>query len=173
MTTSPDAPLAPTKAPAEPNLLAEVATVIVAECLEALDADAGFVATLSEDRQTLEVSRVTRYSHNPVHLTLPLDAPYPLAETVRARQPLFITSNEQLACDHPGLVRVQAEDHACATLPLFDHDGELLGAINLGFDEPHAFSEEELDVILRLGRHVADAMSLARRVEAEIRRRRV
>ncbi len=167
MTTSPDTAAAASQAPAESNLLAEVATVIVAECLEAVDADAGFVATISDDGGALEVWRVTRYSHNPVHLTLALDSPYPLAETVRLRRPLFITSNEQLACDHPGLVRVKAEDHACATMPLFDENGEVLGAINLGFDEPHVFSGEEVEVFERLGRHCADAMSLARRVETE------
>ena len=156
----------------EPDLVADVATVIVAQCLEALDADAGFVATVDEKRQRLNVARVTPFSETPVRLELPLDAPYPLAETVRTRQALFIESNERLTCDHPRLVRVAAEDHACATLPLFDTDGgELIGALNLGFDEPHAFSDEELELIDLLGRRCAEAMSLARRVEAEITRR--
>jgi hypothetical protein len=42
---------------------------------------------------------------------------------------LFIASNEQLRCDHPGLVRVQSDDHACATLPLFDDVGVLAGVV--------------------------------------------
>ena len=144
--------------------------MIVAQCLDALDADAGFVATVSSDGSTLQVARVTPFSDQPVHLEFPLDAPYPLAEVVRTRRPLFIPSNEDL-CDHPGLVRVMSEDHACATLPLLDGDGELLGALNLGFDEPHDFTDAELELIDTLGRHCADAMAVARRVQAELRDR--
>ena len=149
------------------SLGATVATAIVADCLDALQADAGFVATVADDGRTLEVGRVTPYSRKPVRLTFPLDAPYPLAETIRTRRPLFIASNDEL-CDHPGLVRVQSEDHACATLPLFDADGELLGAVNIGFDEPHTFTEEELKAIDALASHCASAMSLARRVRREV-----
>ena len=152
------------------TLAADLATLIVAQSLEALDADAGFLATVSHDERTLEGTRVTAYSDEPVRLAFPLDAPYPLAEVVRTRRPLLIPSNEDL-CDHPGLVRVKSEDHACATLPLIDADGQLLGALNLGFDEPHDFTEAQLDVIDILGRHCAEAMAVARRLRAEFRDR--
>lgn len=152
------------------NLVADVATVLVARCLATLDADAGFVATLSDDGSTIQVERVTRYSENPVHLEFPVDAPYPIAETIRTRKPLLIASNEAL-CEHPGLVRVKSEDHACATLPLVGEDGELLGAINLGFDEPHEFTAQELDVISVLAQHCTQAMSVARHLQTELVRR--
>ena len=167
-----EVPAAPPPAPRpETNFVASVATVIVAQCLDAVGADAGFVATVAEDGRTLDVARVTPYSQTPVRLEVPLDAPYPLATTVRTRQPLFIANNDELVCDHPGLVRMVEEDHACATLPLFSEDGELLGALNLGFDEPHPFADDELELIDLLGRRCAEAMSVARRVDAEIRRR--
>ena len=155
---------------ASPQLLADIATVIVATFLAELEADAGFVATLRPDGQTLDVARVTPYSDKPVHLAFPVDAPYPLAETIRTRQPLFIASNDEL-CEHPGLIRVKSEDHACATLPLLDEDGELLGALNLGYDEPHAFTSDELELIDVLGRHCAQAMSVARHLQTEVARR--
>ncbi|MDP8911253.1 MAG: hypothetical protein M3M94_04230, partial [Actinomycetota bacterium] len=63
-----------------------MATTIVARCLEALGADAGFVATVADDDHMLHVARVTAYSDQPVHLAFPLDAPYPLAEVVRTRR---------------------------------------------------------------------------------------
>jgi hypothetical protein len=96
----------------------EAVAMMVAPLLADIGADAGFVGAVSADGRTVEVARVTPFSKAPVRLAFPLDAPYPLAATIRRAQPLFIASNEQLACDHPGLIRVEAEDHACATLPL-------------------------------------------------------
>ena len=153
------------------NVVADVATAILAAALDVVEADAGFVATVAEDGRTLNVARITPFAPTPVRLAFPLDAPYPLAETIRTRRPLFIANNEQLVCDHPGLVRVKSEDHACATLPLFDDDGELLGAVNLGYDEPHAFTESELELIDVVARHCARAMALARALELELQRR--
>jgi GAF domain-containing protein len=122
---------------------AERVVQLVASSLEPVGADAGFLATVTEDGRTLDVLRVTRYSDRPVRLTFAVDAPYPLAETIRHRRALFIASNEQMECDHPGMMRVKTEDHACATVPLIDADGELLGAVNLGFEDPHEFTAEE------------------------------
>ena len=152
------------------NLPADVATVIVADCLEVLNADAGYVGTVGTDGQTIEVARVTEFSHTPVRLEFPLDAPYPLAETIRTGRELFIESNEQLVCDHPGLVRVKEEDHACATLPLYDENGDLLGALNLGFDEPHEFTPDEREQIQILAGFCADVMARTRRLGAELDR---
>lgn len=150
------------------RLDADIATVIVAECLERLGADAGFVATVDQEAGTLEVARVTQYSQTPVRLSFPLDARYPLAESVRTRLPLYIASNAELVCDHPGLVRVTEEDHACATIPLLAEDGELLGALNFGFDDPHAFASEERELIDVVARHCEQAMSLARHLQSEL-----
>jgi GAF domain-containing protein len=137
----------------------EAAALLVARTLDDLGADTGFLATLAPDGQTLEVIRVTPASENLVRLAFPLSSPYPIAEAMRGRQSMFIASNEQLRCDHPGLVRVQSEDHACATLPLFDDQGELLGAINIGFDDPHEFSEDERSGIEMLADRCATVMA--------------
>ena len=152
------------------SLLTEVATPIVAESLRLLQADAGFVATVGPDGETLDVARVTPYSASAVRLGCARDAPYPLADTSRTQRPLLIESNDDL-CEHPGLVRVKSEDHACATLPLFAEDGELLGAVNFGFDEPHRFTSEELELIDLVAEHCARAMSLARSLRDEVRSR--
>lgn len=126
-----------------PATRADAAAAFVAAELERIGADAGFVATVSADGRAIDVARVTQWSEHPVRLGFPINAPYPLAEVIRRGVPLFIASNEQLRCDHPGLLRVEAADHACATLPLLDEEGRLLGALNLGFEDPHEFSEEE------------------------------
>ncbi len=133
------------------------ALAVVAE-LGSVSADAAFVATLSDDGARIEVARVTPASEAPVRLAFPVNAPYPLAEVLRRQTALFIESNERLACDHPGLVRVEAADHACATVPLRGPGGRLLGAMNLGFATPHAFGDAERAAIEALGEKCAAAL---------------
>ena len=137
---------------------ADRAALVVAAELASVGADAAFVATLSEDKSRIEVSRVTAGSTAPVRLAFPLNAPYPLAEVLRRQTSLFIESNVQLACDHPGLVRVDTGDHACATIPLRAAGGGLLGAMNLGFATPHAFSEPERAAIVAIATRCAAAL---------------
>jgi GAF domain-containing protein len=137
----------------------DTAARFVAQGLETIGADAGFVATVAADGQTLEVIRVTPASDDLVRLAFPVASPYPIAEAIRVRRAMFIASNEQLRCDHPGLVRVQSEDHACATLPLFDEQGDLLGALNIGFEDPHEFSDGERRVIEFLAERCATILA--------------
>lgn len=148
---------------------ADVAATMIADSLSALGADAGFVATPDQELGLLEIARVTPYARHPVRFTLALDAQYPLAETIRTRESLFIENNEQLACNNPGLIRMRSEDHSCATVPLLDESGELLGALNLGFDEPRTFGARDYERIDLLTRHCAQAMSLAHWLEAGLR----
>jgi GAF domain-containing protein len=138
---------------------ADAAALLVSQGLDALGADTGFVGIVGEDGQTLEVIRVTPSSDSLVRLAFPLGSPYPIAEAIRARRPMFIASNEQLRCDHPGLVRVQSEDHACATIPLFGDEGDVVGALNVGFGDPHEFSDEERRVIEFLAERCATILA--------------
>ena len=127
---------------ADPGDLDAAATVLAARLI-ALGADAGFIAKISPDGQTVEVARVTPFSRAPVRLAFPVDAPYPLAAAIRRNEALFISSNETLACDHPGLVRIRGEDHACATFPLHGADGTVIGSANVSFEDPREFSESD------------------------------
>ena len=150
------------------ELRVEVALPLVFESLAALGAESGYVATVDPSGEKIDVARVTEHSRRPVNLSFDLDAPYPLAETIRTRAPLLIPSNHQLECEHPGLVRVKPEDHACATLPLFDGHGELLGAINIAFDEPKPFSDAELELIDITATHCAEAMTAAEALKSDL-----
>jgi hypothetical protein len=118
--------------------------------LDELGADAGFVATLSGDGTMLEVARVTPFSAEPVRLAFSADAPYPLAHVIRHGEAIFITSNEALACDHPGLVRVRDQDHACATLPLHGSTGAVIGSANVSWEEPREFSAADREAVAEL-----------------------
>jgi GAF domain-containing protein len=137
----------------------DIAAMTVAPQLEGLGADAAFIGSVSNDRRTVQVARVTQWSENPVRLAFPVDSAYPLAATLRTGRPLFVASNEQLACDHPGLVRVKDEDHACATIPLFAPTGELVGALNVGFADPHEFTDDERTTIGEMAASCAALLS--------------
>jgi GAF domain-containing protein len=136
----------------------DAAALAVGACLDVLGADVAFVATVAEGSSMLAVSRVTPYAKHPVHLSFPIDAPYPLAETIRTREALFIDDNEQLECEHPGLVRVKCDDHACATLPLFA-GGDFVGALNVGFEDPRAFTDEDREALAALARGCAHVLA--------------
>jgi hypothetical protein len=137
----------------------DAGAVVLAARLGPLGADAGFVAAVSPDGRTVEVARVTPFSHTPVRLAFPADAPYPLAAALRRNEALFISSNDTLACDHPGLVRTRGEDHACVTLPLHSADGTVIGAGNVSFEDPRDFSDRERVEIELLFAACADAMA--------------
>jgi GAF domain-containing protein len=122
----------------------------LAERLGEIGADAGFVGAVSANGLTIEVARVTPFSKSPVRLAFPIGAPYPLAAAIRRGEALFITNNDALACDHPGLVRLRGEDHACATLPLRNAAGSVIGSVNFGFDDPREFGDEDRATIAEL-----------------------
>lgn len=139
----------------------DAAAAVLAARLSGLGADAGFVATLSDDRRTVEVVRVTPFSATPVRLAFPADAPYPLAVSLRADRTLFISSNHTLACDHPGLVRLRGEDHACATVPLHSPSGEVIGSANVSFEDPREFSAADRAELAVLFAACADVLAAA------------
>ena len=137
----------------------DAAAAVLAARLSALGADAGFIAKISSDGQTVEVARVTPFSPTPVRLAFPADAPYPLAAAIRRNEALFISSNDTLACDHPGLIRIRGEDHACATFPLHGADGAVIGSANVSFEDPREFSEGDRTEIENLFAACAAAMT--------------
>lgn len=63
-------------------------------------------------------------------------------------------------------MRVKSQDHACATLPVTAPSGEVFGAVNFSFDDPHYFTDEERDLIGAAGGHCAEAIAAAKRLEA-------
>jgi hypothetical protein len=136
----------------------DAAAAVLAARLSELGADAGFVATVSSDGRTVDVARVTPFSRAPVRLAFPADAPYPLATAIRRNEALFISSNDTLACDHPGLIRIRGDDHACATVPLRTAEGAVIGSANLSFEDPREFSEGDRAEIESLFAACADTL---------------
>ncbi|MCW2950227.1 MAG: histidine protein kinase AsgD [Thermoleophilia bacterium] len=144
----------------------DIVAVLFAEGLDALGADGGFIGVVSEDGQRISVRRFDDYSGTAAEqLELPITAPYPIAASARDGVIRLVQSNEQLACDFPGMQRVNPADHACATIPLRT-DSRIWGAINIAFDVSRTFTQTERTVMELLGVHCSIAFERARRLKA-------
>lgn len=130
-----------------PVAIVDAAAAMLAGRLNQLGADVGFVAAVTPDGETVEVARVTPHSNIPVRLAFPISAPYPLAAAIRYDARMFISSNEALACDHPGIVRIRGDDHACVTVPLHGSNGRVAGSLNVSFEEPRDFTDADRALI--------------------------
>jgi PAS domain S-box-containing protein len=150
---------------------AEVAEVVVREGTEALDASAGVLCLLDEERGELEVVRAVGLPGALLDgwQRFPLHADVPLAEAARAGEPVLVTSRDDLAARYPAVVSV-LKHQAWAAVPLLS-GGRALGAIGLSFTEPRRFAEEERDFLLAIGRQCAGTLERARLFERERRAR--
>lgn len=140
----------------------DVAATMLTQGLSVLGADAGFIGRLL-GTEALQIVHVAGFAYETrKRLLIPLDAPYPLAEAVRSDRALFIASNEELRCDHPGLTRMKHADHACATIPL-PADGRLLGALNVTYDSPRTFDAADKELLHLFAERCARTIAAAER----------
>lgn len=96
-----------------------------------------------------------------------LDAPFPVAETVRTGQPVFLASRTEAQEKFPAFIahRTSAH-HAWAVLPLMI-EGRVIGAIGLGFKHEQQFGAEDQAFLFSLARQCTQALERARLYEAE------
>ena len=150
----------------------EIIAVMFAQGLRALAADSGFIGIISEDGHELNVQRFDDYSGAAAEaLTIPITSNFPIAASARDGGVRIIESNDDLACDFPGLERLNPVDHACATIPL-SAGGRVWGALNVAVDTPRPFTSIERSLMLLLGEHCGIAFDRATRLhKAESRLR--
>jgi signal transduction histidine kinase len=147
----------------------DVATVILAQAVQALRAQGGLVAMLTADGEALTIIDSLGYPPEIVEvgMRLPLSAPGPLVDAVCSRTPVFVESREAAAARYPQLVGVfeQTRLHAWANIPLLV-DGHVVGALEISFSAPRALEHEQA-FLSTLARQCAQAMDRARLYAAE------
>jgi PAS domain S-box-containing protein len=141
--------------------------VLLAEVVPALEADAGTVGFVDNERQEIRLSGNAGYTKEAVAEweRFPLDDNLPMSEAVRTGQPVWCGSIEELRARYPALksaVRFQA----LAVVPLVV-EGEAFGAVALSFREPHGFPAEERGFMVATVQQVAHTLARARVYEAE------
>ncbi len=153
----------------------DVARVTVDQGILAVGATAGSLAFVTAEGAHLELAGWVGYLPEAIAgwRRLPVDAPVPLAETIRTGQPVYIQSPEDRQARYPALGSFSAAQGtlSSACIPLLA-GGQCVGALGLSFDRPGASaSAEDRELLLSLGRQCAQALERARLFEAEQRAR--
>jgi signal transduction histidine kinase len=99
---------------------------------------------------------------------IPIDAPVPLADVARSREPLFLPSRDAWAERYPQLRSVleATRHHANAVAPLIVGE-RLLGVLGLAFEVPREFDEDDRALVLAIASQCALVLDRARLYEAE------
>ena len=153
---------------------ADVAQVLMTQGREVFGADAGLVMFLDAAGANLELVNMIGYTDSVADRwqRVPMAAPMPLTDAVRAREAAFYETHEAVLTRYAHLADARHPlDHALAAVPLVVDD-RALGAMGLVFRAPRSFSDEDRRFITTLAHHCAQALERARLFEAEQQARR-
>ena len=144
---------------------AEVAEVVVAQAVEALQLDAGGIAVVELER--LRVLSSVGYEPDVVRTyeQLPLDAQTPLTDLLRAREPMRTQRRAELVERYPQMPH-SALSESFAGVPL-EVEGRVVGVMALSSSRPAAFADEDVVFLQTLGRQCAQALERIRLLAAE------
>jgi serine phosphatase RsbU (regulator of sigma subunit)/putative methionine-R-sulfoxide reductase with GAF domain len=162
--------------------VSQVAEVIIDQGLGAMGARSGSLALLSEDGSEVEIVASIGYPDDVIARwkRFAASANIPIANAIRARELVLISSREELVSSYPHLSPVDEGHAAFAVIPLLS-EGRALGALALSFHEPPDFSRVQRAFMQSLGQQCAQALERARlyedaqaaHAEAEIQRERI
>ncbi len=149
----------------------EVADVIVTYLVDALGAHAGAVLELTRDGAALTLLGVRGAGDEvrTMFATVPADAPLPVRDVVRSREPVFVENMAAWARAYavgPHTLPPGAADAAWAALPLV-LDDELLGALTVSFAAPRTFAPDVRAFMRAFADLCAQALERARLYESE------
>ncbi|KFE70782.1 ATP-binding protein [Hyalangium minutum] len=135
--------------------------------LEALGAQAGFVALLSADGASLEVDATPGFSSEAVRpgQHIPMSASLPITDAVRTGALITCGTLEEKYARYPLLQGSNLGYPALAACSL-RAAGKRLGGISIAYAQPRVFDEEERNFLLVLSRQCAEALERARLYEA-------
>lgn len=146
----------------------DVTRVVIQASVKALHADSALLYLLDPATQQLQLQQSINYdSTNPWHRGFGLDAPRPVAESVREKKPLYVCGRAEFVRRYPLLAAEPSETfETWVTLPLLVH-GSAMGAIRLTFKEKREFAEQDRELLQSIARQCALALDRARLFEAE------
>ena len=150
----------------------QVTRLITEQAVAAMRASAGVVVVPTADGEALEPVVTIGY---PAPVLAPYrriarEAEVPLAEAIRARQPIWVESWSELRQRYPALSEAQTSNQSWIAVPLVT-EGRPLGALGLSFRERRAFSAEDKQLIVAIARQGAQALHRAHLYQAEQRAR--
>jgi len=141
---------------------------VLTEGVQAAEATAGLIATLSEDGEWLEVIASQGYDDRYIDpfSRFPVAGDFPLSEAVRTGEGVFLRSEDERDGRYPELVGRSQPGHALVCLPLTVERGTI-GGIAFSFATDQDFPPERRALKAALARQAAVALDRARLVAAE------
>lgn len=137
----------------------QVFDVVFKQAFEAMEASAGSIVLISEDKINLELKRLVGYSDQIFQKwrKFPRSSNIPVAEVIRTGLPKFITSD--MLEQYLDLSKEDKGDkpYAIAYLPL-TVEGKTLGALTFSFPINKKFDQLERDFTIALARQCAQAI---------------
>jgi PAS domain S-box-containing protein len=143
----------------------EVADVVMAEGLPALDATDGVVYLLSEDGRNLEhaASAGAPAATTAEFRVFPLDAPLPLSDAVRTGESIVLETRDDVVSRYPALREANAQAHTDSWIALPLRAGDTtLGGMALGFETERRFTDADRAFAETLARLCGQALLRAR-----------
>lgn len=152
----------------------EVARAVVTHATAAFNAMGTVICRLSDDDGSLELldARAMPDDLKSSWQRFPIDAPVPLADVVRLRQPIMIGNREEWERLYPSLSGMleQTGQHSLLVMPLVI-EGRAIGSMGIAFDQPRVFTGDDRSLATVVAQHGAQALERARLFEAEQRAR--
>jgi PAS domain S-box-containing protein len=146
--------------------VAEVGQVTVEHTARAIRADSSAIGWVVG--QELRLTEHQGVATDARWYGIPLDTPIPITEAIRTGQPVFIENPEQGAGRYPTTIEAMTASgrRAWAAIPLAI-EGQVAGAVGLGFNAPRPFTPEDRTLMQAVGQQCAQALYRAQLYERE------
>jgi PAS domain S-box-containing protein len=153
---------------AEATAVDSVADVVITHGAHGLGASGAALLVASEDQSAVEVIAATGFATEAVETfkRIDLDAPLPIAQSIRDREVLLIDSRAARDSRWPELTSVETVGESYAVVPLL-LDDRILGAIALAWSAQRRFTQSDSDFLFALGRQCVLALERVRLYDAE------
>ena len=152
----------------------DVADTVVREGLAAYQARDGILCLLSDDGEWLQIVRADGLPEGTARQfeRFRLNAPYPLSDAVRQREPLFFENKAAIQARYPELrdANQRALTESWIALPLLAEDRPI-GGVAFGFADARSFSDADRAFGIALAQQCVLALERARLFAAEQRAR--
>jgi K+-sensing histidine kinase KdpD len=146
----------------------EAAEAVLREGLAALGAGSGVVGILEDDEATVTIVSGFGYTEETLDRFrhFPVDAPFPLSEAIRLREPIVLDRTEDIMARYPTLRETVAAHGTALVLPLI-YEERAVGGLYFRFRDRRKFDADDLGYLMALGRQCAAALQRARLYETE------
>ncbi len=165
-----------TAALASAATVGELAKVVLERGIIALEAQAGMVAAMRDDGQSVEIIQTNGYPLDIVdrYRVMPIDGQFPIVSAMRERRLLVLHSAEERITQYPNLADATrvVGGGSLAAIPLIAND-VVLGGLGFTFAADRKLDDDDMDLMNALAQQCAQSLERARLYDAEKQARAV